>query len=254
MTTGRCPGRSHKLMQTTLKLGALPRAQQFLFHRLTFTREQFVLYGGTAVALLAGHRTSVDLDFFGSGPLTAPGKQAILRSLSLDDAFPRTQDAKDTLSIRVPVPGTSDGVLVSFFGGIEKPRFGLPCAATSGPRIASPVDLAGFKLSMAHQRNKEDDLADLSALLLLGETLPRAAAVLNALYPRQLSLHHAVASAAWFEGREASPSGALTQQAKRCLEAAVADYRAPERLSPQAARLADPGCTPAVIAAGEETQ
>ena len=235
-------------MSQSLQLDTLLPPQQALFERLSFTRERFVLYGGTAVALLTGHRVSIDFDFFGYEPLTESGKQAILQSFSLDADFPRIQDTENTLSIRIPVPGTADGVLVSFFGDIDKPRFSLPLAASFGPRVASLTDLAGFKLAMAHQRSKEDDLVDLAALLSLGETLSRAAAVLNALYPRQLSLHHAVASVAWFEGREVSPTGALTIKVKQQLEAAVADYRTPEEnLSPQAPRLSDPGYAPALI-------
>lgn len=232
-----------------LRLDTLPLPQQFVFEQLTFTRDRFVLYGGTAVALLAGHRTSLDFDFFGSGPLTETGKQTILRSLSLDADFPRIQDTENTLSLCMPAPGEkNNGVLLSFFGGIDKPRFGVPCAAPSGPRIAAPVDLAGFKLAMAHQRNKEDDLIDLAALLSLGVTMSRAAFVMDALYPRQLSLHHAVASAAWFEDRESSGTGALTPEMKQQLETAVAGYRGPSTsLSPQASRLSAPGLEPAKL-------
>ena len=232
-----------------LELDTLPVPQQIVFEQLTFTRDRFVLYGGTAVALLAGHRISLDFDFFGSDPLTETGKQSILRSLSLDLDFPRIQDTENTLSIRVPTQHENNGdVMLSFFGNRDKPCFGMPCAALSGPRIAAPVDLAGFKLAMAHQRNKEDDLIDLAALLSLGETMSRAAFVMDSLYPRQLSLHHAVASAAWFEDRESSVTGTLTTEIKQQLETAVAGYRGPSTsLSRQAALLSAPGYDPARV-------
>ena len=86
----------------------------------------------------------------------------------------------------------------------------------------------------------------LTALLSLGETMSRAAFVMGSLYPRQLSLHHAVASAAWFEDRESSVTGTLTTEIKQQLETAVAGYRGPSTsLSPQATRLSAPGFEPA---------
>jgi hypothetical protein len=47
------------------KLDTLPRAQQRLWPKLSFTRTLgFTLYGGTAIAVQLGHRISVDFDFF----------------------------------------------------------------------------------------------------------------------------------------------------------------------------------------------
>ena len=52
------------------KIGALPKAQQEIWSRLSpAPRLSFVLYGGTAVALYLGQRASVDFDFFRSSPL-----------------------------------------------------------------------------------------------------------------------------------------------------------------------------------------
>ena len=85
-----------------LKLNTLPPAQQKTFEQLTFTREHFVLYGGTAVALLAGHRISMNFDFFSSSPVTEKDKQDILSALSLDKHYPRIQDSENTLSLRLP--------------------------------------------------------------------------------------------------------------------------------------------------------
>ncbi len=234
----------------TLHLDLLPRAQRELFKQLTFTREQFVLYGGTAVALHGGHRISVDFDLFSSEAMSEADKKQIMASLSLPERWPRLQNERETLTVSVPVPvrGNANGVKVSFFGGVDKPRFSLPVAADIGPRIASTTDLAGFKLAVCHQRNLEDDLVDLAALLSLGETLERAVAVMEALYPGEVPAHHAIASVAWFE-RAPSPTGAMTGAVKRQLEKAVARFRAPARnLPPQAARLSAPGHEPAMLA------
>ena len=231
----------------TLLLGVLPQAQQALFRRLTFTRERFVLYGGTAVALHAGHRSSVDFDLFSSDALPEADKQQLIASLSLPKDAPRLQNESNTLTVLVPLGGAANGVKVSFFGDLDKPRFASPVAADVGPRVASTTDLAGFKLAVCHNRNLEDDLADIAALLCLGETLERAVAVMEALYPGQVPAHHAIASIAWFD-RTPSPTRALTDAAKQQLARAVAAYRAPVRnLLPQAQRLSAPGYEPAML-------
>jgi predicted nucleotidyltransferase component of viral defense system len=49
-----------------LKLNILPYGQKQLWQELSDTPKNFVLYGGTALALRLGHRQSVDFDFFSS--------------------------------------------------------------------------------------------------------------------------------------------------------------------------------------------
>jgi hypothetical protein len=51
------------------KLEFLPATQRCLWDELDTVPEEFVLYGGTAIALHLGHRESVDYDFFGDGNL-----------------------------------------------------------------------------------------------------------------------------------------------------------------------------------------
>jgi hypothetical protein len=47
----------------------LPTAQMRLWRELSAVPDEFVLYGGTALALHLGHRNSVDFDFFARRPL-----------------------------------------------------------------------------------------------------------------------------------------------------------------------------------------
>ena len=47
-------------------LDTLPSAQRMLWSELSQIPSEFVLYGGTAVALHLRHRVSVDFDFFGN--------------------------------------------------------------------------------------------------------------------------------------------------------------------------------------------
>src|SRR4051794_6043444 len=52
------------------KLDVLPAAQREIWPSLAPARRlNFVLYGGTAIALHLGHRESLDFDFFRSEPL-----------------------------------------------------------------------------------------------------------------------------------------------------------------------------------------
>ena len=56
--------RPAKLMGFSPKLNILPEPQRALWKELAATPKQFVLYGGTALALRLGHRVSEDFDFF----------------------------------------------------------------------------------------------------------------------------------------------------------------------------------------------
>ena len=51
------------------RLDILPPPQRRLWDELAAVPEEFVLYGGTALALHLGHRESLDFDFFGNKPL-----------------------------------------------------------------------------------------------------------------------------------------------------------------------------------------
>jgi len=48
----------------SLHLDILPPAQRKIWDALSALPSEFVLYGGTAIALQLGHRQSVDFDFF----------------------------------------------------------------------------------------------------------------------------------------------------------------------------------------------
>jgi hypothetical protein len=56
-------------MTFTPMLDVLPEAQRALWPALGDLPDSLVLYGGTALALRLGHRSSVDFDFFSSEPL-----------------------------------------------------------------------------------------------------------------------------------------------------------------------------------------
>ena len=233
-------------MPAPLWLSRLPAPQRTVWDQLGLTRDRFVLYGGTAAALHAGHRESLDFDFFSSEPLDAQRRGELLEHFQA----PRTavhQEAAHTLGFDLGPSGAA--VRLSFFGNLRMPRLALPLAAPAGPRVASALDLAGFKLAVAYKRHQENDVADLAALLALGETLPRAVGAMRRLYGDQAPVAAALSALPWFAGRTPSPQGALTETRRRVIERAVAGWRGeiPD-LPVEAEELSAPGFRDARLA------
>ena len=82
------------------RLDILPQAQQYLWPRLSAVNEDFVLYGGTALALRLGHRQSVDFDFFTHRELEP---EKILSALPFLDEATVLQSERNTYTFQVPV-------------------------------------------------------------------------------------------------------------------------------------------------------
>ena len=81
------------------RMDILPPAQLRLWSELRpITDHGFVLYGGTAIALRLGHRTSVDFDFFSDQPLD---RKAVITSLPFGDQSTVLQDEPNTLTLLV---------------------------------------------------------------------------------------------------------------------------------------------------------
>lgn len=125
----------------------------------------FYLAGGTALAILLGHRRSVDLDWFRVEPINEPQMlEQELRSAGVPLADVRP--AKGTIHASV------NGVIVSFF---EYPYPLLsPFIAWTDVRclLASIQDIAAMKLSAVVGRGSRKDLVDVHALIQHGMTLP----------------------------------------------------------------------------------
>jgi hypothetical protein len=156
----------------------LPAAQLLLWRELSAIPREFVLYGGTAIALHLGHRTSVDFDFFA-------GRALNLEALADDIPFLRdakiVQREKNTLTAIVD---RGDPVKVSFFGVPKLPRLALAhVAKENNLRVASLLDLAGTKASVIQVRAEAKDYLDIDAVLTLGNiNLPTALSAALALY------------------------------------------------------------------------
>jgi hypothetical protein len=164
------------------KLNVLPESQQLLWKSLVSTPADFVLYGGTALALRLGHRQSVDFDFFSS---RAFQPMLLARSVPYLNGQTITQQAVDTLSCEVLTAGGP--VKISFFGGISLGQIETPDTVDfNGIAVACNKDIFGMKCGTVPQRNETKDYLDIHALIVEGGiSLSRGIAAAAAIYGNQ---------------------------------------------------------------------
>lgn len=165
---------------------------------LDFLREPWYLAGGTALALQAGHRQSVDLDFF------TEEKDfdtfAMERALVAEGEWETTHIAAGTLY------GIFHGAKMSliaypfFRPSKEYIRFG-------SIRILIPSDIAAMKIIAISQRGRKRDFIDLY-WYTAAHKASLLQTILNAVarYPkRDHSMQHFLKSLVYFEDAEADP-------------------------------------------------
>jgi Nucleotidyl transferase AbiEii toxin, Type IV TA system len=151
------------------KLEVLPAAQKEIWGSLApAPLLNFVLYGGTAIALHLGHRESLDFDFFQSGSLD---KDQIRAKFQFVRGAAVLQDAPDTLVVLAEMP--SGSVKISFFGGIGFGRVNDPLLTRDGTLlVASLEDLMATKLKATLDRAEAKDYQDIAELISAGVSLP----------------------------------------------------------------------------------
>ena len=144
------------------KLGILPFEQRQLWPALAPIKGLgFVLYGGTAIALRLGHRTSVDFDFFSAGEVD---RDRLGDNLPFLQTAQVLQEQKNTFEVLTP-----SGVKVSFFGGLDFGRVGEPEISADGVLVAASLeDLMAAKVKVILQRNEAKDYQDIAAMARAG--------------------------------------------------------------------------------------
>ena len=159
------------------KLDVLPQAQRRLWQDLRDTPRDFVLYGGTALALRLGHRTSEDFDFFSNRPFLP---DVLLKAIGfMKDAEVR-QLEENTLTAIVERNGP---VKVSFFGGLKLNRVQDPdVMLDNGINVASLLDIGATKLATIQQRAQSRDYEDVLALTNAGISLAAMLGAAEAVY------------------------------------------------------------------------
>jgi hypothetical protein len=175
----------------------LPEAQKDLWPLLSPCKDlDFVLYGGTAIALRLGHRSSVDFDFFSDAPLDETKEKKLLAALPFLSDSERMQIEPDMRSYL-----TSSDVKFSFFGSIRLGRIGEPQITSDGVLlVASLDDLMALKLATVLKRVEAKDYKDVAAMLRAGNSLEKGLAGASALYGRQFSPCESAKAITYFQG------------------------------------------------------
>jgi hypothetical protein len=160
------------------RLDILPPPQRRLWDELGAAPPEFVLYGGTAIALQLGHRESAAFDFFGNRPLD-PNR--LVPAIPFLAGARVTQREPNTFGCVIDRGGP---VRLSFFGLPGIPRLLPPLVApVNGLQVASLLDLAGMKVSVVQMRAEAKDYLDIDAILTDGRIdLPTALAGGRAIY------------------------------------------------------------------------
>ena len=180
---------------STLNLEILPAPQRRLWHELDTTPDDFVLYGGTAIALRLGHRQSVDFDFFSTAPFDPDTLRTSIPYLQYAEVV---QLSANTLTCRIDRNGP---VLISFFGDLHM-QFVHPAEQLNSPslRIASLIDLAGMKIAVIQKRSEQKDYLDIHALIKKsGISLLQALAAGSIIYGKQFNPQISLKALCYFE-------------------------------------------------------
>jgi hypothetical protein len=215
-------------------LSILPSPQLRLWPELDATPATFTLYGGTALALRLGHRSSVDFDFFSNQPFDPDELAASLPYLK---GAKRVQVSPNTLTCRVERDGP---VMLSFFGGLGLGQ-AAPCDQAEGRffHVASLLDIAGTKVSVIQKRAEVKDYLDIDALVRHGIDLPNALAAGSVVYGRSFNPMIALKALSFFDDLPT-----LSADVRSRLSAAVAsvDPANLPLLTPYAKRMDEDGC------------
>lgn len=187
-----------RIFQAHLEI--LPAAQRQLWPELRPTLQLgFVLYGGTAVALRLGHRSSVDFDFFTDQSLDRIAIRTAFPFLARSQVL---QDQSDTFTVIVPCGDSDDHpVKVSFFGTIGFGRVGEPALTHDGVlQVASPDDLVSTKLKVLLQRVEAKDYQDIAALIKAGVSLEAGLAAAREMFSHSFQPSESLKALVYFEG------------------------------------------------------
>lgn len=206
-----------KVLQAHLDI--LPEAQRGLWHKLSPCGALgFVLYGGTAIALHLGHRASIDFDFFSHLPLSDSMEKKLLESMPFLKMAELLQNERDTRTYR-----TTEGVKLSFFGGIGFGRVGEPLLTHDGVlQVASLKDLLAMKVSVIMKRVEAKDYRDIAAILRNGTSLSEGLSGACTIYGDQFPVIESLRTMTYFQGGDLEH---LSENDKKTLIENTKDFR-----------------------------
>jgi hypothetical protein len=181
-------------------LEILPEPQMRLWLQLRPIADLgFALYGGTAIALRLGHRTSVDFDFFTERALDRASLAERLPFLRTAQVL---QESPDTLTVLASSGVTNERpVKLSFFGSITFGRVGKPQWTEDGiVQVASLEDLLATKVKVLLQRIEAKDYLDVAALLGSGVPLATGLAAARSMFGPAFQPSESLKALVYFEG------------------------------------------------------
>jgi hypothetical protein len=194
----------------------------------------WVLYGGTAIALRYGHRSSVDFDFFSNSEIDEDRLRRDVGPLRDGTVAVRRPD---TLIVVAPVCG--DEVRLSFFGSLGFGRVDEPDQLAGKVPIASPLDLLARKLKVLLQRIEPKDYLDVEVLLRGGLSLNQGVSAALALFPNQINPLDIAKAVGWF--KEGNLEALLPKGVRDFLSAASDSFQPEVDAMELAARQLSPG-------------
>ncbi|MFA5791963.1 MAG: nucleotidyl transferase AbiEii/AbiGii toxin family protein [Candidatus Paceibacterota bacterium] len=133
---------------------ALSENTRIVLEKLASVAAPFYLAGGTALALLLGHRISVDLDFFSEDTFSV--SLLVVRLNTIGNL--KIEDQSETT-----FNGSLDGVKISFFYYPYPLLFGTKEYA--GVSLADERDIGAMKVQAISGRGSKKDFVDLFVLL-----------------------------------------------------------------------------------------
>ena len=193
-------------------LEILPEPQLRLWPKLRpITDLGFALYGGTAIALRLGHRTSVDFDFFTERALD---RASLADSLPLLRTAQVLQESPDTLTVLASSEAADQRpVKLSFFGSIHFGRVGEPQWTDDGiVQVASLEDLLATKVKVLLQRIEAKDYLDVAALLGSGVPLATGLAAARSMFGPAFQPSESLKALVYFEGGDLDSLAETTRQ------------------------------------------
>ena len=198
------------------KLEILPTAQRQLWDDLRCTPQDFVLYGGTALALRLGHRHSEDFDFFSN---TSFAPDALRKDVQYLQDAEMSQFEANTVTAIVHRGGP---VKVSFFGGLKLNRVQDPdVTKDNGIQVASLLDIAATKLATIQHRAQSRDYEDLVAIVSSGISLSVALSAAAAVYGKEFNGALSLKALTYFADGDLPSLNPATQRKLQSLAAQV---------------------------------
>ena len=182
------------------RIDALPadtrKALEYLSKQEWLGSSDLYLAGGTALALKAGHRSSVDLDFF------MPHKNFNINTVLEQLSCP---EWKTDIEEDGTIYGTLFGAKVSFIGySFFKPV--LPFDFYGKIKVLLPEDIGVMKIVAVSQRGRKRDFIDLFWLCKNTKPLLEFARCLPNQYPSVAhDFHHVIKALVYFADAENDP-------------------------------------------------